>query len=106
MAQVSLLSANPRTLCLLWEEHESGVGGRKAAKLFSREERGKVKHEYHRRKFVWECIGTLVLRAGFTAQVAIDRIYQVYGENTNISRIINRMKQDRQAGIVHPSLQV
>jgi hypothetical protein len=31
------------------------------------------------KKLVWNCIATLV-RAGFTAQVAIDRIYQVYGE--------------------------
>jgi hypothetical protein len=73
--------------------------------IFSREERGRAKHKYHRRKVVWDCIAELV-RAGFTSQVAIDRVYQVYGENTAVTRIINRMKQDRQADIVHPSLQV
>jgi Leucine-rich repeat (LRR) protein len=46
------------------------------------------------------CVARLV-RAGFTAEVAIDRIYQIYG-----AHIINRMKQDRSAGIAHPLLQV
>jgi hypothetical protein len=99
------LSPTPRTLYLLWDEYEQGIGGRKAARLFSRQERGRAKHKYHRRKVVWDCIAALV-RAGFTAQVAIDHVYQVYGENTTVTRIINRMKEDRQAGIVHPSLQV
>jgi hypothetical protein len=99
------LSPTPRTLHLLWDEYEQGIGGRKAARFFSREERGKAKHKYHRRKVVWDCIAELV-RAGLTSQVAIDRIYQVYGENPTVTRIINRMKEDRQNGIVHPSLQV
>jgi hypothetical protein len=99
------LSPTPRTLYLLWEEYEHGIGGRKAARLFSREERGRVKHKYHRSKVIWHCIAALV-RAGFTAQVAIDRVYQVYGENTTVTIITYRMKQDRRAGIVHPTLQV
>ena len=83
----------------------NGIGGRKAARLFSREERGKVKDKFHRRKAVWDCVATLV-RAGLTAQVAIDRIHHIYGENTTVTNIINRMKQDRRAGIVNPVLQV
>jgi hypothetical protein len=102
---ISTLSPNPRTLYLLWGEYEHGIGGRKAARLFSRAERGKVKHKYHRRKIVWDLIATLV-RAGVTAHVAIDRLYLVYGANTTVTRIINRMKQDRQAGTMHPLLQV
>jgi hypothetical protein len=101
----AILSPTPRTLYLLWDEYMHGIGGRKAARLFSREDRGSVKHKYHRRKVVWDCIAALV-RAGFTAEVAIDRVYQVYGEIKPVTRIINRMKQDRRAGIVHPSLQV
>jgi hypothetical protein len=85
------LSPTPRTLYLIWDEYQQGIGGRKAARLFSREERGRVKHKYHRRKVIWDCIGALV-RAGFTAQVAIDRVYLVYGENTTVTRIINQMK--------------
>jgi hypothetical protein len=85
--------------------YQTGIGGRNPARLFSRQERGKVKHKYHRRKVAWDCIATLV-RDGVTVTVAIDRIYEVYGANTNVTRIINRMKQDRQAGTVHPSLQI
>jgi hypothetical protein len=76
---------------------ERGIGGRKAARLFSREERGRAKHKYHRGKVVWDCVAGLV-RAGFSSEVAIDRVYQVYGENTTVTRIINKMKEDRQAG--------
>jgi hypothetical protein len=93
----------PTNTHLLWEEYEHGIAGRKAARLYKRGER--ESHKYCRRKLVLNCIATLV-RAGFTAQVAIDRIYQVYGENATVTTIINRMKQDRQAGIVHQSLQV
>ena len=74
---VTTLTANPRTLHLLWEEYEHGIAGRKAARIFLREERGRVKHKYCRRKII-----AARVRAGFTAQVAIDRSYQVYGENT------------------------
>jgi hypothetical protein len=100
---LATLSPNPRTLYLLWGEYAQDIGGRKAAPLFSREERGRAKHKYHRRKVVWDCVAGLV-RAGFTAQVAIDRVYQVYGEGTTVTTIINRVKQDRRAGRVHPSL--
>jgi hypothetical protein len=101
----STLCPNPRTLYNLWEEYENGIGGRKAASLFSSQERGRVKHKYHRRKVVWDCISGLV-RAGFTAQVAIDRIYNVYGVNAPVTRIINQMKRDRQTGNLHRSLQI
>jgi hypothetical protein len=68
---------------------------------------GRVKHKYHQRKIVWDCITMLVpVHAGVSAKVAIDRMYLVYGVNTTITRIINRMKQDHQAGTVHPSLKV
>jgi hypothetical protein len=63
------------------------MGGHKITWLFPREESGKVKHKYHRRKVVWDCIATLI-RAGVMAQVAIDRVYQVYGANTTVTRII------------------
>jgi hypothetical protein len=49
------LSANPRSLHVLWEEYKRGTGGRRAARLFTRDERGRVKHKYHRRKkMVWD----------------------------------------------------
>jgi hypothetical protein len=105
MAHGSTLSPNPRSLYLLWEEYDNGIGGRKAARLFSREERGKVKNKFHRRQVVWDCVAMLV-RAGLTAHVAIDRIQHIYGENTTVTNIINKMRQDRRAGVVNPMLQV
>jgi hypothetical protein len=60
------LSPTPRTLGVLWQEWTDGIGGRKAARLFTREERGKCKHKYHRRKIVWDRIRLLV-NAGHTA---------------------------------------
>jgi hypothetical protein len=105
VAQVSTLSPNPRSLYLLWDEYENGIGGRNAARLFSREEREKVKDKFHQQKVVWDCVATLV-RTGLTAQVALDRIHHIYGENTTVTNIINRMRQDRRAGTVNPMLQV
>ena len=69
------------------------------------EERGRVKHKYNRRKVVWDCISELV-HGGLTAQVAINCIYQVYGENKTTTTIINRMKADRKAGRLHELLQI
>jgi len=93
----SSLVANPRDLYVLWQEYEFGVGGRKAAKLFTRSERGKVKFKYSRRKIVWECIHRLI-RSNYTADTAIDKIYEVYGRNTSVSIIINRMREDEKRG--------
>jgi hypothetical protein len=101
----STLSPTPRTINLLWLEYETGIGGRKPARDFSREERGRVKHKYHRRKVVWDCISQLI-RAGLTADVACDRIYQVYGVSTPVTTIINNMKRDARNGTLHQLLQV
>jgi len=101
----STLSATPRNIHLLWLEYETGIGGRKPARDFTREERGRVKHKYHRRKVVWDCVSRLI-RAGLTSDVACDRIYQVYGVSTTVTAIINRMKRDVQNGTLHQLLQV
>ena len=103
---VSTLSPTPRTLFILWQEYEFGIGGRKPARLFTPAERGKVKYSYHRRKVVWDVIASLV-RAGDTAQVAIDRIYEVYGAAMTVSHIINMMRRDRRTyNGCHPQLRV
>jgi hypothetical protein len=75
----------------------------KPASEFTREERGKDKHKFHRRKVLWDAIGKLV-RAGLTSQVAIDRIHAVYGRNQSITCIIERIKEDEKNGVVHASL--
>ena len=93
---------NPRSLHVPWEEYEFGIGGRKPAKAFTPAERGAVKFAYCRRKVVWDKIAEMV-RAGHTAQVAIDLIYEVYGAATGVTNIINTMKRDRKTG-GHPAL--
>ena len=61
---------------------------------FSHSERGRSKHKYHRRKVVWDLIGGLV-RQGHAADWVIDRIYAVYGGQTSVSNIMNRLKRDK-----------
>jgi hypothetical protein len=100
-AFAATLSAHPRSLHVLWEEYERGIGGRRAARLFTRDERGKVKDKYARRKIVWDLISTLV-RGGLTAQVAIDRIYDHYGRTDSVTTIISKMKTDRRNMTVFP----
>jgi hypothetical protein len=103
---VSTLSPTPRSVYILWQEYEVGIGGRKPARLFTPVERGKVKYTYHRRKVVWDVIAMRV-RAGDTAQVAIDRIYELYGAGTTVSNIINTMRRDRMTyNGCHPQLRV
>lgn len=96
---VAALSKSPRTLLALWEEYQVGIGGRKPARLFTAPERGKVKYKYTRRKVVWATIDRLV-RGGLTSAVAIDRIYTVYGRDLSVTKIINRMLQDRRKGTI------
>jgi hypothetical protein len=100
---LATLMPTPRSLHDLWQEYEFGVGGRKAAKLFSYTERGRSKHKYHRRKIVWDLISGLV-RQGHTADAGIDRIYAVYGGQTSVSNIINGLKRDKKNGTMNPNL--
>ena len=60
---------------------------------FSYTERGRSKHKYHRRSFVWDLISGLV-RQGHTADSVIGRIYAVYDGQTSVSNIISGLKQD------------
>jgi hypothetical protein len=100
LCHVTTLTANPRTPIYCGRSMSMVLQDARQHD-FTREERGRVTQVLSK-KVGLNCIATLV-RAGFTAQVAIDRIYQVYGENATVTTIINRMKQDRQAGIVHQS---
>lgn len=102
--QPSVLSRTPRTLDELWVEYQYGLGGRKAARLFTRKERGKCRHTYCRRNVVWSKVAEMV-RAGDTAQIAIDKIRVVYGASLSVTTIINRMMADRKHG-GHPQLRV
>ena len=61
-------------------------------------ERAKVKLKYSRRKIVWEVIDRLVRSGYIMAQVAIDKIFDVYGR-VSISDMIKRIRQDAQNGV-------
>ncbi len=105
-AALASLSPNPQNLYKVWQEYQVGIGGRKAAKLFTAKERGgKVKHKYHRRKVVWSLVSGLV-QVGLTADTAIDQIYAVYGQQTSVTNIINGIKRDSKAGTLNPNLRI
>ena len=97
--RVAALSPTPLTLYTLWEEYQTGIGGRKPAKLFTAHGRGRVKQKYSQRKVAWDTIEHLVC-SGFQAQVATDRIYDAYGRDSMVTNILNRMLVDRRQGTV------
>jgi hypothetical protein len=105
MMPTATLMPTPRSLHDLWQEFHHGVGGRKAARLFSYSERGRSKHKYHRRKVVWDVVAGLV-RQGHTAEVGIDRIYAVYGGETSVTNIIDGLKRDKKNGTLSPNLRI
>jgi hypothetical protein len=100
----AILLPNSRSLYLIWEEWTStGLHGNKPASQFTREENGKNKGKFCRRKILWGVIGNLV-RAGIDSHVAIDCIHAMYGANQSVTRIIDRTKEDKKNGVVHASL--
>jgi hypothetical protein len=103
LAMMATLMPTPRSLQDLWHEFHHGVGGRKAARLFSYSERGCSRNRYHRRKVVWDLLSGLV-RMGDTAETAIDKIYAVYGGQTSVTNTINGLlKRDKKDGTPNPN---
>lgn len=94
LAYESTLSKCPRDLYQLWEEYAFGIEGRKAARKFTRQERGLNRYKYHRRKVVWDRIEALC-RQGETYHTAADALYEIYGRNTSVTDIINRMRREK-----------
>lgn len=91
----TLLLLPGRTLYVLWQEYETGIWGGKPARHISATESGQVKYNYTimAKRFFLEVVAYPVC-AGYTAQVAIDRIYNAYGMNMSFGAIINRVMQD------------
>jgi len=100
----SSLSPRPWNLYELWKEYQHGIGGHKAAKNFTDRERGWVKCTYTCHKVIWDEIDCLV-RAGDMYEVAIDRIYQAYGQTLSVSKLSDEIREDWKTGH-HPALQV
>nr|KAE8923624.1 hypothetical protein PF009_g26130 [Phytophthora fragariae] len=98
------LAKRPRDLFELWHEFEFGLNGGKPAKEFTRAERGANKFAYSRRKVFWDIV-TCLVRAGFTSDTAIDKIYAVYGRQRSVTAILVALRQAKKRG-GHPSLRV
>ena len=93
----AMLSNCPRSLFELWQDYKFGLQGRKAAKRFTPQERGRVKYKYHRRKVVWDMILRLLGR-GHSIHTAVGEIERVYGEGKTESTYINLLRRDRRVG--------
>jgi hypothetical protein len=82
----------------LWKEYEFDFHGCKAAKDWNALERGKD----YKRSIFWVQVSEMV-RAGHTADRAIDMIYRVYDANLSITKNIHKMIADKITG-EHPAL--
>lgn len=93
----STLCKCPKSLHVLWQEYEFGVGGRKAAKTFSSKERGAVKFNYSLRNHFWMLMNRMISR-GYTHTSAIDKIYSVYGTHLSATNILREIRKDTKNG--------
>ena len=101
---VAKLSKRPKTLWDLWTEYTCGGEDRKPAREFTAAERGAVKGLYSQRNLVWKIIEKHV-QAGYIAPVAINKVYQVYGEGASNGTIIQGIRKDNKTG-GHPTLRL
>lgn len=98
----STLTKCPKSLHVIWQEYEFGVGGRKAAKTFNARERGRVKYNYCLRNHFWLLMKRMILR-GYSHTSAIDKIYSVYGVHLSATKILREIRKDSKIG-GHPQL--
>ena len=68
----------------------------KPAKDFTREERGKCKYVYYRKKVFWDKVAEMV-RGGFDSITACNKVYELYGENISVTKSLTQMRKDRMA---------
>jgi hypothetical protein len=92
------LSNCPGDLYVLWREYALGVNGGKPARDYSPSERGANRYAYSRRKKIWNAICSLTTK-GYTADTAIDEVYEVYGKSKSVTAILDAMIADKQARI-------
>lgn len=99
---VAKVSRCPRTLHALWKEWEEGSAGQKAVRLWTASERGKHKHTIYKRKFLWDKVSEMV-NAGIHCDLACDMIYNAYGQNLPVTKILTKLQADAKTG-GHPDL--
>jgi hypothetical protein len=90
----SSLCKCPKSLHVLWHEYEFGIAGRKPAKMFSAEERGRNKFQYSLRNNFWVLV-VWMIRAGYSHNTAIDKIYRVYNTKRNVTQILREIRTDK-----------
>ena len=88
------LKARIRSLHDLWREYMDGLDGNKAARLFTSSEKGAVASLYSRRNAFWFVVGRMV-RAGMSADTAIDKVKQTYGYGASITNVLMMMAKHR-----------
>jgi hypothetical protein len=98
----AVLSKKPADLYVLWREYEFGIGNNKAARDFTAHERGIVTVKYSFRNNFWALVDEMI-RRGASSYTAIDRIYEVYGRNQCVSKILRAIRTDKARG-GHPNL--
>ena len=99
------LSPTPRMLYILWAEWTTGIGGKKTTSLFTVEERGHGNFWFCGRNVLWTAIINLVW-TGLSANVVIDRIYQVYGANSTVTQLIDQFRLDKNNNNLHPLIRI
>jgi hypothetical protein len=107
---VAELVSYPKDLFTLWDEYQHGIGGRKAARLFTPQERAQphIKHKYQRRKFVWDIISHLMaadrrVHHAIDYREACQRIYAAY-PGLSLTKIISRIQLDKRNNTMPASL--
>lgn len=101
---IARLGNRPKTLNDLWKEYVFGASVEyKPAKDFTRSEKGKCSSTYCRRNVFWEKVSEMI-RMGYSAENAIDKIYDVYGGNMTVTQILNAMMNDRGKGVTRVGL--
>jgi len=96
------LTRCPRSLHDLWKEYAFGFSGFKPAKDWTSRERGADRFNYYRRNVFWMQV-VMMVRSGYSAERACDKIYSVYGPGLSVTKIIKAMIRDKKNG-GHPAL--
>jgi hypothetical protein len=91
------MSKQPKYLYVLWREFNVGLQGGKAVRDFTSRERGANRYAYSHCKYFWDAVAGL-LQMGYTAHLAVDRVYKTYGKRLSVTIIIDTIIVDKQAG--------
>ena len=101
----AILSRNPWTLSVLWDEWMNGIGGNLPARSFEPVQRGQrgVKANYSFRKPFWKCMERLI-NSGSNVATALQRIDDVYSRYGSVTKQLKQIGRDEKNG-GHEALQ-